>query len=242
MIIQKAEEIYNKGIREVNLIYSDRVEKKRIGRTAEGSILIMANRSRRRGYYLSSNLTDLKDIQAIEQKPISEKWLKSIDKAIKILSISGLWLNVLEELKTAKNIGYEKLQKARIIDNTTYKEDYNENKKEQLNKLKELDIRFFKINEEGQEVFNYNFWNYTYPLKIKKMYFGKWNNNEKLKQIEQALKDKNKIHISGQNGYDVSFDYDGLNKAWYSEEYKNCGNGHYYLALSNKYALFYEDD
>lgn len=31
-------------------------------------------------------------------------------------------------------------------------------------------------------------------------------------------------------------------KAWYSEEYKNTGNGHYYLALDANHAIFREDD
>ena len=47
----------------------------------------------------------------------------------------------------------------------------------------------------------------------------------------------------GRSSYDVSFSYDPkLQHAWYSEEYKNCGNGHYYLALDETHALFYEDD
>ena len=32
------------------------------------------------------------------------------------------------------------------------------------------------------------------------------------------------------------------NYAWYSEEYKGCLNGHYYIALDEKHVWFYEDD
>lgn len=43
--------------------------------------------------------------------------------------------------------------------------------------------------------------------------------------------------------YDVSFTYrPEKQKAWYSEEYKNCGNEHYYIALDANAALFVEDD
>ena len=43
--------------------------------------------------------------------------------------------------------------------------------------------------------------------------------------------------------YDVSFQLKAKErKAWYSEEYRGCGNGHYYLALNHSCALFYEHD
>jgi len=86
------------------------------------------------------------------------------------------------------------------------------------------------------------------PAKVKKMHFGrKWLNDNKLAQIELNLKDKNKVTIWSDgrltNGYDVTFNYQPEdNKAWYSEEYRGCGNGHYYLALDATHALFYEDD
>lgn len=43
--------------------------------------------------------------------------------------------------------------------------------------------------------------------------------------------------------YDVGFSYNPKQKkAWYSEEFKNCSNGHYYLALNNTHAFFIEND
>lgn len=35
---------------------------------------------------------------------------------------------------------------------------------------------------------------------------------------------------------------DGLYKAWLSQEFKGCGNGHYWLLISDKHAIFAEDD
>ena len=47
-------------------------------------------------------------------------------------------------------------------------------------------------------------------------------------------------------GYDNSVEVklcdDGIKRGWYSEEYRNCGNGHYYLLLDATHAIFYEDD
>ena len=40
-----------------------------------------------------------------------------------------------------------------------------------------------------------------------------------------------------------TFEYEpDKNKAWYSEEYRGCGNGHYYIALNSSMALFCEND
>lgn len=84
--------------------------------------------------------------------------------------------------------------------------------------------------------------------KIKTMIFHKdrWNNGktELIRQnIAEALKNKTYYECKGFNGYDVSFEYDpDKNKAWYSEEYVGCGNGHYYLALDSTHAIYYEKD
>jgi hypothetical protein len=75
------------------------------------------------------------------------------------------------------------------------------------------------------------------------MNFGRFTNNEQLKIIKEALKNKKETSASGRTNYDVSFSYNPtVQKAWYSEEFRGCGNGHYYLALDATHALFYEDD
>lgn len=84
--------------------------------------------------------------------------------------------------------------------------------------------------------------------KIKKMCFhkNKYCSNiteTKLQEIKEHIRNKEEYRTSGRNGYDVSFSYNPeTNKAWYSEEYRNCGNGHYYLALNETHALYWEKD
>lgn len=85
-------------------------------------------------------------------------------------------------------------------------------------------------------------------LKIKKMLFHKGSYNSGttkmiLQNIAEAINTKTKYNYKGFNGYDVSFEYNPeTNKAWYSEEYVGCANGHYYLALNRTHAVFYETD
>lgn len=235
-LIIKAEDIYNKGIREATLIYNDgREEKKRIGRTSTGDILIMVNRSRTRGRYLSEYLREgLKDIQEIAEKDKSILWINSINKAIKLLESSGLWYDLLQDLKIAKAIGFNKLQEAYKTQDLKLCEDYHKNQEEQVKKIKEIDERLISVSKEtGKEFYKTSIlWYMVFPLKIKKMNFGgrteEYNSN-----IAYALLNKEKLRIPRiRVNYDVSFEYDGLNKAWYSEEFKDCGNGHYFPNIS----------
>ena len=87
---------------------------------------------------------------------------------------------------------------------------------------------------------------YVYDLsdpKFKSMYFG-YSNKFYKNEIAKALSEKRK-YSTGRVvvSYDNSFEYNPeKNKAWYSEEYRGCGNGHYYLALDGNTAVFYEND
>ena len=182
----------------------------------------------------------LREIERIEIKEKrgseAERWLKSWKKAEKMLEESGLWSDVLQNIKDGVEIGFEKIKKAYEIDfnllrieNETYQQEREREKK----LIKEIDERL-------EDVFIR--WNMSCPAEIKKMNFGD-DNEVILKRIKQAMEEKKEYTASGRNKYDISFDYSPeFNRAWYSEEYRNCGNGHYYLALNNTHALFYEDD
>lgn len=80
--------------------------------------------------------------------------------------------------------------------------------------------------------------------KIKSISFGnkgltEWYRN----RITNAMKNKEKLSLFERAGYDLSFEYNPeKNKAWWSEEYRGCGNGHYYIMLDDRHALFCEDD
>lgn len=242
-LIQKLTEIYKPDLK-VYFVYSDsHKEKVRIGKGTSG-LIVMAKGSSRRGYYIDSpNFNNVIEIKALKEKPISDKWTKSIIKAITLLEKSGLWEEQLSDLKIALSIGYNKIKLAYDLSNGNYNKDYTENEKIRTQKIKEVDTRLIRISE-GIESFKTSIiWYLAYPLRIKKMNFG-IRNSEYKSNIAYALLHKEKLIIPRiVVNYDISFEYNPeQNKAWYSEEYRNCGNGHYYLALNNEYALFYEDD
>jgi len=221
-----------------------------------------------------------------------DKWEVSINKAIEILENSGLWQDVLENLKIAKSVGYEKLQEAHKVlfsdllsdkekeaidlavsfknnnislnEIDKIKENYNNvgidwemvkyfynadlyelNENRAIEKIKEIDNRLIEVFNGKERYITEILFHFVKPLKIKKMYFvkGKANNEAKLNEIKQAIQNKKEIEVWGRAGYDVSFHYKPIeNRAWYSEEFRGQGNGHYYIAISDKYALFMEDD
>lgn len=79
--------------------------------------------------------------------------------------------------------------------------------------------------------------------------FGKGYTDIIRNNLREAIKE-NRSYNSGRYyfmGRDVSISYEpdktekGYN-CWYQREYKNCGNGDYYLALDDKHVLFVERD
>ena len=99
------------------------------------------------------------------------------------------------------------------------------------------------MSQDGQFI-DYDYVNEVSYANCKSMFFGKGQNDYYKGQIKQALQDKTAYYTGRISlNYDVSFQYKPeTQQAWYSEEYRNCGNGHYYLALDESAALFYEDD
>jgi len=221
--------------------------KQRLGKTGDNRIIYLKKGSTRRGYYLNdyynSNAEIVDIIPIISNTNIADTWRKSIDKAIKLLECSGLWPNILIDLKLARDIGYENIRKAYDTTNAKFVEGYTENNIEIAKHIKAIDPRLVSVNSEtGNEYYN-TLWQMAYPLKIKKMNFGKYRNPTNLQMIKEGIIKKEKVSVAGDNGYDVSFEYNPeKNMAWYSEEFRGCGNGHYYLAFSDTHAVFWEDD
>ena len=81
---------------------------------------------------------------------------------------------------------------------------------------------------------------------IKSINYRSWERDDIREQFANAISNKTNYHYRWQNGYDNSINCklgdDGVMRAWYSEEYRRRGNGHYYLALDERHAMFCEND
>ena len=88
-------------------------------------------------------------------------------------------------------------------------------------------------------------------LKAKKCWknpsFGKYDFNKDsiINYFKRAISDKKPIRFTWRNVYDNTLEIINDNdnyRGFYSEEFKGCGNGHYYLLFDATHAIFYEDD
>ncbi len=214
--------------------------KKRLGISSYGGVMVFRKYAKRYGYDIRNVLRGVVNIRI--QKPRyskAEKWQRSWKKVIAKLQKSGLWKLALEDYKLGLEIGYEKIQEAY----KAYWEEY-ENAAERVLAVDSRLVGYTDTEENEKPYVKTQILWYMYrSAKIKKMYFGKYNNQRYLEQIKEAMESKTSCHVCARASYDVSFEYKPeSNRAWYSEEYRNCGNGHYYLALDATHALFYEDD
>lgn len=147
---------------------------------------------------------------------------------IKYLSKSGFWSNMLNGAKYLISLSDEELNSMRDWD--TYHKVMNDD-------LREKGITWFSM-DCFSDLFN---------KRLKTMRFE--NSHHKgfhKQQILNAIDTKTDYcPPKWENGYDchfqIRFDKDMV-RAWYSEEYRHCANGHYYYLLDECHVLFGEDD
>lgn len=238
------EQLLNDGIRKVNAtMYDNSRMTFRIFKSSNGNLCYFANNSRKWGNPLPlDQIIAIKPIKSI--KSPEQKWRDGWEKVIARLNESGLWEDLIPDIQLALSMGYDKLNQA-------YQDYWKTDMEGQLNIFQTKYPELVKINDEGKPYVNTSIiWSYHRMPKVKKMCFVQnrryrdpYRNEEILKTIQEKMDAKEKYQTSGRSSYDVSFEYNPENnRAWYSEEFKDCGNGHYYLALNSTHALFAEDD
>lgn len=229
-------------------------------------IFVYCKRSSRYGYnYTKEQFSSM--YEEIVGQSEKEKWEKAYKKIVKLLSESGLWVDIKERAEVFLKYGYDVWKKIRQLEHDT---DYSgldnyciekvgmkhykiEDKDLALKLAKEYYLSIYgDYIEKYPEYFypsgaiNLGSFEYAIPT-FKSMYFGKYSNNYYKSEIKKGFSENQKVSFrtdrTDGTGYDVSFEYDPERKmAWYSEEYRDCGNGHYYLALNGSQAIFCEDD
>lgn len=211
---------------------------KRLAISFDHQVMELYKGKRNRGWYLESRtLSRLSHIEVklpAAGKTPEEVWRISWGKVLKRLQASGLWPEIIQNIVLALEIGYENI---RAANDAQWDDFLNVDYPTRAAKVKAIDSRLVQGEDDILSDLSW----LSRPAKIKKMYFGKYRNEPILAQIAGAMQDQRDFEIGNQAGYDVSFSYRHP-KAWYSEEYRGCGNGHYYLALDATHAIYYEDD
>jgi hypothetical protein len=242
-ISEQLDALLKAGKSKVRVKWSDgRTEIIRIFRGSDsGCVCAFNRRSRRYGYILlTSNILEVSPI--ISRKTPAQKWENAWQKVIKRLKVSGFWDNLVPDIETALEMGFETLQQARKdYWDISYRTDRDAKIKTYLEKYPALGF----LNDKGKQCIKTDIvWHYSEMPKVKKMRFCRGHyNDHHLNNIRQAILKKEKCREFGRYGYDISFEYNPeTNRAWYSEEYKDCGNGYYYLALDATHAIYWEKD
>lgn len=234
-----------------------RLTREKNGDSSNG--FIYAKGKQRRGWryseeYVKANYTLVKSTP----KDADAKWHKNIERALKALNASGLWPELVPYLENLKKLTLEDKEKIYQADNKFSWEHHlsypiTEEAVIEHNKLfnqvfaewiEKYPFMFHSDNEHGLMRVDCNYIWEKSEVQLKSMYFGKWYNRDYKVEIQKHIEERTECSFFARTSYDVSFHYapDKKNAAWYSEEYKGCGNGHYYIALDHNTAWFMEND
>jgi len=218
----------------------------------DNTIFIYAKGCHSRGYRARNDDEVLNQFDIIE-RDYGKEWKRRVIKVKNKLEVSGLWPEIYEKFCNLSKMDYNDRKEILAIywsDEFSHVKstilgvtDSNRSTREFFGKYFEKYPYLFYTNKEGYLYIDTDYLFEMSEARLKSMYFGKYYNSIYKKDIADALKNKTKLNRKAYPNYDISFEYDPeKNKAWYSEEYKNCGNGHYYIAIDASTALFLEND
>lgn len=211
----------------------------------DGNIFVFAKGSHKYGRRYTETSFEM-FYRAIEPKDPEIVWKRNLQKAIGKLEESGLWPDILSFYRDLLQMSLEDLKdiRTRFWERKRLRDETIETRNALWGPHLAKYPFAFELADDGDWELKTNYLYELADCKLKTMYFGKRENEFVKDQIRQALEEKKDFNSGKcEAGYDVSFSYRADKcMAWYSEEYRGCGNGHYYLALNQNTAVFYEND
>lgn len=199
-----------------------------------GEVMQMARKSRRHGYLIAdATITGWSSLAKPTQKISEEqRWFKAWRKVLRILEATGFWEDLRAEIAGGLEVGLKAIKWQNSSEWKTADEITDPR----------LKPSFVRSQMSGLP-------------RVKAMRFRreKWYNDQYRQQIVDAVASNKHLRIDTRADYDVTFEFhpkgevkDGVpnpfHRAYYSEEFRGMGNGHYYLAIDTRHALFMEDD
>lgn len=175
-----------------------------------------------------------------ERKDETTVWHNRLSKAIACLEESKLWPNVKQAYKNLLLMPYDDFLALRSISGY----GQIEARKSEADALMAKYPFAFAIDSYNGKLYVVDdYCNSLADCRIKTMNFGKYETESEREEIGKAIAEGRDFDTFARTSYDVSFHFHAqLKRAYYSEEFRNCGNGHYYLALDNKHCVFCEND
>mgnify|MGYP003290315902 CR=1 FL=1 len=208
-----------------NIVYENgKTETKKLFVSDYGNVCEFKKRSSRSGYRIG--VLNIASIEVKPKTPPIKVCRNNLRLVIKYLSKSGLWTPMLNGAKYLISLSDEELKSMRDWDR--YHQIMND-------ELRQKDIIWF-----GGDCFNALF-----EKSIKTMRFMSYDRDYQKRRLKESIDNKENLTYRWRNGYDNHYEIrfsEDYSRGWYSEEYKNCGNGHYYYLLDECHVLFGEDD
>lgn len=202
----------------------------------DGRIAIMSKGRKKWGHELScyDHYEDWATLKLVEHDEIDyyKRFVKRATDALKMLNESGLWKDIKESIEHFFNLS-ETEQRELVNDIMTdsyelfYHEVYKENGKYSW-------VSCYQVFEA-----------FVRKRCWKSIAWSKWERERMSAEVAECIKNGTDFHRRWENGYDNSVEIanrNGEKLAWYSEEYRGCGNGWYYLMFDATHAIFYEKD
>ena len=226
-------DVYNTISRKIEkYVYVSEGEKHeiRLFISTNNDICFAPKRRRNGGYMLSVSEMEkwdsLTKVNKGNKTDLVKRMRKRAESGIEMLNKSGLWVDIKKELMKFIDLSDDDIRRD-FIDGDVY-ETYRTKKYDWLN---------------SYQVF--------FSLKAKKCWknpsFGKYDfsKDNVIDYFKRSISDKKPIRFTWRNVYDNTLEIlsdNGIYRGFYSEEFRGCGNGHYYLLFDATHAIFYEDD
>ena len=196
-----------------------------------GEVYLRGRKKKRTYYPIWREYENWASVSLVTHKEIDyrSRVEKRCQKALKHLTESGFWPDLKECIEAFMSMPEKERQD--FIDLCV--DDYYEN----VYKVKEEKFPWLTFGElfpslMGKECFK------TIP-------WTKYSKGYQQMILDESIKEGKDYCYKFRNGYDITVEFyvnDGVKRGWLSLEYVGCGNGHYYLLLDSKHAIYYEDD
>ena len=199
--------------------------------SSNNDICFAPKRRRNGGYMLSvyqmEKWDSLTKVNKGNKTDLVKRMRKRAESGVAMLNESGLWDDIKKELLEFLDLSNDDINRD-FVDGDIY----------ELYRTKKYDwlscYQVFSSLKAKKCWKNPSFDKYAYLYK-----------EHVINSVKCAIADKKSIRFNWRNVYDNTLEIIGTNgiyRGYYSEEYRNCGNGHYYLLFDATHAIYYEDD
>ena len=207
----------------------------RLWKTNDGRIAIMDKGRKKWGHELRSwdDFENWATLRLVEHNEIDyyKRFVKRATDALKMLNESGLWSDIKETIEHFFELP-ETEQRELVNDIIT--DSYEKFYKQTWGDGKYAWVHCHQV-----------FCTFTNKTCWKSIAWRKWERESMSAEVADCIKNGKDFSRRWTNGYDNTLEItfnDDYPRGWYSCEYRDCGNGHYYLLFDATHAIFYEDD